>query len=299
MPTKKQPLTLLHFPEQAKQAQELAEALSIPCMEIILHHFPDQESMITLPDMQAGAIIIYLSLDHPNQKLIELMLACETLRDSGNTPIILVAPYLCYMRQDIAFRKGDAVSQKIIGRFLSTLSDCIITVDPHLHRISELTEAIPSKHALAVSSARLQADFLRQQIPDAILAGPDEESEQWVSKLAKYTGLEYFIAHKERYGDRNVKVNLPATDVRGRHIVIVDDIASSGHTMATCAQALAQQGAGNISAMVTHALYDNDTAGLLEQAGIQQVWSTNSVKHPSNRISLTPLLAETLKKLDL
>ena len=81
----------------------------------------------------------------------------------GAQKILLVAPYLAYMRQDIAFHPGEIVSQKIIGRFLSELVDGLITVDPHLHRISRLDEAFPGPYAIALSGAPMLAELIAKE----------------------------------------------------------------------------------------------------------------------------------------
>ena len=76
--------------------------------------------------------------------------------------LLLVAPYLAYMRQDIAFHPGEAVSQRIVGPFLASLFDAVVTVDPHLHRVATLHEAVPAAHTVALSGAPLLAPPLQR-----------------------------------------------------------------------------------------------------------------------------------------
>ena len=104
-------MLLLGFSDYRTPAQRLAAALQLNYHEVELHRFPDGESKVTLP-LAAGAmtgqhVVLCRSLDQPNSKLIELMLAVATLRQQSTARISLVAPYLCYMRQDIAFHAGD------------------------------------------------------------------------------------------------------------------------------------------------------------------------------------------------
>ncbi|NOY66954.1 MAG: ribose-phosphate diphosphokinase [Gammaproteobacteria bacterium] len=286
-------LTLLHFNDD--RAIDVANITGIPHLAIDVHRFPDGESKITLPILSTDAVAIYLSLDQPNSKLVELMLVCATLQESHHKPIILIAPYLGYMRQDIAFEIGEAVSQKIIGQFLANYITDIITVDPHLHRTHELVQAVPCKQAINVSSADLQARFLEKHHSDSILVGPDSESEQWVKQIAQLTGLDYLIASKQRSGDHDVIITLPDADLTDRDIILVDDIASTGQTLARCAMQLSSQSVKSINALITHALFDKPAEQSMHQAGIQSIWSADSIKHPTNVISLAPLLADTLK----
>ncbi len=89
---------LLGFDEYKEQAEALAEALGMPCRIVGKHRFPDGENKITLPSSLPEHVILCRSLDHPNEKLLELLLAAETARELGARVVTLVAPYLCYMR---------------------------------------------------------------------------------------------------------------------------------------------------------------------------------------------------------
>ena len=291
--------SLLYFNDYHEPAARLAQQLDIPCQQIELHRFPDGESRVQLPDIDAQHLIICRSLANPNDKLIELLLLAKTARQMGVKQLTLVAPYLCYMRQDIAFHNGEAVSQKIIGQYLAELFDNLITVDPHLHRIHHLHEAIPCQHALALSATQALGEFLASHNKQYVLIGPDEESQQWVSTMAVTAGFPYAIAHKTRFADKHVEVELPDIDVQQTHVVLVDDMISTGHTMLETAQQLLQQGALSVNCLVTHALFNHDTALLLKNAGIESIWSTDSISHPDNVIHLDRLLAEGVRSLSL
>jgi ribose-phosphate pyrophosphokinase len=195
------------------------------------------------------------------------------------------------MRQDTAFHPGEAVSQRIVGRFLADLFDSLITVDPHLHRVHTLAEAVPVKHALAVSAAPLMGAFLLARKVSALLVGPDLESQQWVSKVAQIAGLDFVVARKLRRGDRSVEIQLPERDYTGVSAVLVDDLASTGNTLVEAALALLNAGATRVDVLVTHALFIGDALETLMRAGVSSVWSSDSVTHASNSFPLAPALA--------
>ena len=152
---------LLGFEEYETQAERLAEALGLPYARVLVHRFPDGECKLTLPAELPAHVVFCRGLDHPNDKLIELLLAAITARQLGAHRLTLVAPYLCYMRQDTAFVAGETVSQPIIGRFLADLFDDVVTVDPHLHRTHHLADAVPATHAVALTATGVMSDFLR------------------------------------------------------------------------------------------------------------------------------------------
>jgi len=289
---------VLGFPEYTAPARRLAAALNIPYDEVQLHRFPDAESKVRLPARIPERLILCRGLDHPNDKLIELLLAAETARTAGIKHITLVAPYLCYMRQDAAFHPGEAVSQRIIGRWLAGLFDTVITVDPHLHRVQQLSEVLPAKHTVTLSAGPLMAAYLRKHLGQALLIGPDSESRQWVAQIAALAKMEYVIAEKQRLSDREVRINLPAHPLKGQIVVIVDDVASTANTLAGTARLLRDAGAAAIHCCVTHGLFLGDAEELLRDAGVDRVLSTDSVPHPSNVIELAGILATALEISD-
>jgi ribose-phosphate pyrophosphokinase len=288
---------LLHFAEDAAIASRAAQAASLQPLAIERHRFPDGELRLRLPPALPARVVFWRTLNDPNEKLVELLLAAQAARTLGALHLTLVAPYLAYMRQDIAFNPGEVVSQRIVGRFLADLFDAVITVDPHLHRVATLEEAIPVPDAIVLSGAPVLADWVRQRRPDAVLIGPDEESLQWVAQAAARHGWDHAVCRKQRHGDRAVSIELPALPLRGRAVVLMDDVASSGHTLAQAARGLLDAGATSVDVAVTHALFAEGALALVQSAGVGEVWSTDCIAHPSNAVSMVPALAEALLRL--
>jgi len=287
-----QDLMVIGFPDYREPAQALAEALHSTYGEASLHRFPDGESVLRLPSRLPARVALVRSLDWPNDKLLELLLAAETARQLGAEHVTLVAPYLCYMRQDIAFQAGEAISQRIVGKHLASLFNGVVTVDPHLHRIRRLDEAIPlGEAARALTAAPLLGALAADQLDDPILLGPDEEAAQWVLAVAGDWGLDWGVCRKRRHGDRDVDITLPEMDFKGRDVVLIDDVASSGETLARCAEAALAAGARQVCAMVTHALFAEGALQRVTGSGVARVWSTDSIPHSSNSVALTHLLA--------
>lgn len=287
---------LIGFPEYREQAQRLASAAGIAYADALIHHFPDGESRIRLPGSPPEQVVLCRTLDHPDSKLLELILAAATARELGAKRITLVAPYLCYMRQDTAFQPGEAVSQRIVGTLLSQWIDALITVDAHLHRVHRLKDAVPVNPAINLAATAVMSDFLGKQMDNPILVGPDQESRQWVAAIARDRKLDYCVARKERLGDQQVRVSLPDTDYHDRHIVLVDDVASTGHTLEETARQLTRFQPASISVLVTHALFVGNAQERLHRAGISHIWSTDAIPHSSNTLHLEQLLAEALHR---
>jgi ribose-phosphate pyrophosphokinase len=148
--------------------------------------------------------------------------------------------------------------------------------------------------AINLSATPIMSAFLGEHIDNPFLVGPDEESEQWVAAIAHDKKFDYCVARKERLGDQQVRVSLPKADYRNRHIVLVDDVASTGRTLEDTTLALARFKPASISVLVTHALFVDDAQERLHQAGVSHIWSTDAIPHASNVLHLDQLLAEAL-----
>lgn len=287
---------VLAFAGEEAGAAALAQALALPLGRVQRHDFPDGEVRLTLPTPLPPRVLLVRSLHQPNAKLAELLIAAPAARELGARQLVLVAPYLAYMRQDMAFEPGQAVSQRHVAGLLGRLFDQVLTVDPHLHRIHSLDEVMPAGRGLALSAAPLLGRWVAQQVPGALLVGPDEESGQWVAAAAQAAGLAQAVCVKQRRGDRDVSVALPAgVPMQGRAVVLLDDVASSGHTLRQAARACLAQGAASVDAVVTHALMNAEAQAGLHAAGVRHFWSSDAVPHPSNVVALAPLLAQALR----
>ena len=284
------------FPDEVGPARSLAKALGAPLALVDTHAFPDGE-IITYVPTPATTTIVYRSLNRPNPKLVELMLAQDAWWRAGAERLILVAPYLCYMRQDAVTRPGAPISQQAVGAFLARRFDRVVTVDPHLHRTPDLATVLPGIEATCVSASAALAGWIAGLPADVVLAGPDAESRQWVEPMALADGRPWLVMDKERTGDREVGVRLPdGTDVSGRPVVLIDDVCSTGATLIAAARELRSRGSGPVRAFVTHALFDDAAAQDMREAGVEDIASTDSVVHPSNETPLAGLLAAALQQ---
>jgi ribose-phosphate pyrophosphokinase len=218
-------------------------------------------------------------------------------RGLGAVRVGLVAPYLSYMRQDAQFHAGEAVSARAYADFLSSSLDWIATVDPHLHRIRSLDDIfrIP---ALCISAMPAIGEWIAGNVADPVIVGPDSESRQWAESVAIQLGVPWTVLEKTRTGDRQVSVRVmePAM-LRGRSAVIVDDIASSGQTLAEAARALLASGSLPVTCVIVHALLSQSAEAGLRSAGVARLVSTNTLDHPASAIDVTSIVARQVRPL--
>ena len=265
-----------------------------------VHAFPDGESRPTVTATAGAGAILYRSLARPDDRLMPLLLAADALRRAGAGRVDLVAPYLPYMRQDRVFAPGEPLSQAVMGRILSGAFDRILTLEAHLHRTPDLAAVFPGRVARNAGGGEVLAAALARLRPKVdLVAGPDSESAAWAGTVAQRLGAGVLVAGKLRRGDRDVTVQYP-DDLRlaGAHVALVDDICSSGGTLASAARALKAAGAARITAAVVHGLHDARTARALKTAGVDRLIATDSVAGPGRRLPVAGALARAWREMD-
>lgn len=263
--------------------------------EIERRQFPDGESYVRLLTPVADRDVVLLcSLDRPDTKTLPLLFAADGARTQGARSVGLVAPYLAYMRQDKAFRPGEAVTSLTYSRLLSNQFDWLVTVDPHLHRYPRL-DSIYSIPTIAASTAQPIAEWIAKNVERPFLIGPDIESEQWVEDIAGLAAVPFTVFHKTRQGDRQVSIeSMKAPIPADATPVIIDDIASSARTMIEAVRLLKQNGVQAPLCIAVHALFAGDAFPQLLEAGPSAIVSTNTVAHQSNVIDVSAVIAEAI-----
>ena len=289
---------IVPLPGNEALASRLASALNGETGHMEFRRFPDDESYVRLEaDVAGRSVVLVSTLDRPDPKFLPLLFVAATARELGASRIGLIAPYLAYMRQDRRFHPGEAISARIFARQLSGIVDWLIAVDPHLHRLSALSEifGIP---AVAVHASPMIARWIRDTLKSPVLIGPDEESAQWVSAVADRAGAPYTILEKTRSGDTAVEVSVPLLEKWGNHTpVLVDDIISTARTMLETIRHLRAAGMRPPVCVAVHAVFSPGSFDALRQAGAEIIVTTNTIPHATNTIDVTAALAEAAKAL--
>lgn len=281
-------------------AKQLARKLKVKYSPLKISFFPDGELYLRFKDNVKGKKVVIIHSFQPNSNLslLKVLFAATTAKDLGAKKIILIAPYLAYLRQDKRFKPGEAISSRVMAKYLNASIDQLITFDPHLHRYRSLDEifTIPTQK---LTANELIADYIQKKfkpVKDIVIVGPDRESYQWAEAIAQKIGAESTILWKKRSSSRKVNVNVvKLVDLKGKHIVIVDDLISTGHTIAEAAKLAKKKGARKITAMAVHGLFAEQGYERLKKAGVQQIITTNCIKHKSNQIEITPLLIKSIR----
>ncbi len=277
-------------------ARRIQKKLHYEMGQLTQHQFPDEETVIQIDSNIANRVVVFIaSLDRPNTKLLPLLFAAETARALGATKVVLVAPYLAYMRQDTVFEPGQGVTSAYFAKLVSHYFDALITIDPHLHRWHTLSAIYTIPTAVLHASHRI-AQWIHAEVKNPLIIGPDAESSQWVKDIANKACAPYVVLEKVRKGDRDIEESiLEIKNGRDFTPILVDDIISTGMTMiATIKQLLALKMPSPICIGV-HAVFAEGTYQRLRAAGVKQVITCNTIVHPSNGIDISQELSEFLR----
>lgn len=282
---------LIALPGCEDHALRLAGKTGLPIAATEIRTFPDGEIYVRVhSDLLGHDVALVGSLDHPAEKFLQVAFLAATARDLGARKVGLVAPYLAFMRQDIRFHPGEGVTAQYFARLVSGAVDWLVTVDPHLHRISAL-DSLYSIPTTVVRSAESIAGWISEHVERPLLIGPDAESQQWVAAVAEVCGAPFSILEKTRRGDRDVSVTGSLHALRDHTPVLVDDIISTGRTMLEATKQVRAAGAGPAVCIGIHAVFADAVTQALHEAGAAQVVTCNTITHSSNGICVGAALA--------
>ncbi len=266
--------------------------------EATIRQFPDGESYVQIhSDVKGKCVVLVCTLHQPDAKMLPLYFLSNTAKALGAVCTCLVAPYLAYMRQDKQFHPGEGVTSTYFAKLISSFADTLTTVDPHLHRRSSLSEiyTVPNKLIHAASHI---SKWISANIEKPVLIGPDGESEQWVSEVAKEANAPFTVLEKIRHGDRDVEVSIPnVAKYKDRTPVLVDDIISTARTMIETIGHLKKAGMKPPVCIGVHAVFAASAYEDLKNSGVQQIVTCNTIPHETNHIDLSDILAKEIKVL--
>jgi ribose-phosphate pyrophosphokinase len=173
-------------------------------------------------------------------------------------------------------------------------ADRIITIDPHLHRVKHLREIFHCP-VTTLSANALLAQFIARHYRKEIILGPDEESYQWAARIAEKVKAHAIVLRKKRYGSRKVSIKIKGNvDIRGKTVVIVDDIISSGHTMMETIKEAHRLGAKRVICITVHGIFAENALNKIRKLGAT-VHATNTMRNPCADIDVAGLLADALR----
>jgi len=272
-------------------ARNLANKIQQPLLQATYKRFPDDEFYIRVLDDIAGEDVMIVQTAYPDSKIVELLLMQDAVHEAGAKKITVVLPYFGYSRQDKKFEEGEAISSRAVAQHISMHADFVITVDPHKEHILKFF-SVPAYSCSAVSTI---AQYLKEKNIDFILA-PDKGAKDRAKEAATLINCEYDYLEKTRIDGTTVKITPKKLDARGKHVAIIDDIISTGDTMANSIKELKKQGAKTVSIACTHGLFVGGAKEKLLSADCDEIISTDTIETEFSKVSAADCIAEILLK---
>ncbi|HDO20546.1 MAG TPA: ribose-phosphate diphosphokinase [Candidatus Bathyarchaeota archaeon] len=291
------PLKVISGPGSNALGKRLSEALLCSHVPIEWKLFPDGESYVRLKGKIKGEKVVLVQSTSPPQdkRLMELFFLLRLIEEYGAANIFLVVPYLAYMRQDKKFLSGEVVSARIVAELISNFNiDSLILINVH----SELVPKYFKCKVFEVSAFPLLGDFLSNyDLQEPFILAPDAKALKFAEEVASKLNAEYDFLEKHRdLVSGKVKTLKKKLNVKGRDVVLVDDIISSGGTMVNAASILRELGARRILAACVHGLFIGNAISKMYLSGISEIISTDTVESYYSRVSVAPVIREAIEK---
>ena len=286
--------TVIGGPSSELLGRKIALKLKSKYIQSELRVFPDGESKITLKEKPSGRIIVVHSIYPPVDSNLIRALALVSQARKYSSHVYAVIPYLGYARQDKQFLPGEIVTVSLVAKlFKAAGATRIIVVDIHSMIALNLFQ-IPAKNVSAIQE--LTKYFKRLKLKDPLVVSPDIGGIQRVRNFARLLGVEYIALekHRDRKTGKVIVKQGNHQEVRGRDLILVDDMISTGNSIMKAAQYLKRHKCGKIYATCTHALLIGDAEKKIKQAGVTKIVSTNTIPSKTGIVDVSTLIAKAI-----
>ena len=271
-------------------AEDLSKQLDAKLANTISKRFPDDEFYVRILDDISGEHVIIVQTTYPDNNTVELFLLQNAVEESGAKEISVVIPYFGYARQDSKFQDGEPISAKALANLISLNADQVITVDPHKEHILDFF----STSAFSCSAVPELAKYLKEKEINMVLA-PDKGALERAKQASKIIDCDYDYMEKTRIDGETIEIKPKKLDANNKNVAIIDDIISTGGTMAKSINQLKKHGAKNVFVACTHGLFAGDAVKKLMNSGCNEIISTDTIQSDFSKVKISPCISPFFK----
>ncbi|HJH29253.1 MAG TPA: ribose-phosphate diphosphokinase [Methanosarcinaceae archaeon] len=251
--------------------------------------FPDGEVYTCIQDGQLEDVTIIQSTttDSDIVYLLQMIDACE---DASSINVVI--PYMGYARQDKKFKTGEPISARAVARTIN--ADRVFTVNIHEKSVLDYFSAPASD----LDATKLLGSHLKSlNLTDTLILAPDSSAESLAKSAAADLGMDYDYLEKTRHSGDTVTIKTKNLDVTGRDVVLIDDMISTGGTMAESIRLLQDQGAKDVYLACVHPVLARNAVIRLFNAGVHDIFATDTIEKAQSCVSVAPLIADAVRNL--
>lgn len=285
-------------------AEEIAQYLGVSLGAAKVTRFSDGEIQVKINESVRGAdVFIIQSTSHPvNENLMELLVMVDAVRRASARRITTVIPYYGYARQDRKTRARDPITAKLVANLLyASGARRVVTMDLHAGQIQGFFD-IPVDHLPGVPI--LAEYFLQQKLDNVVVVSPDLGGVTRARDLAERIGAPIAIIDKRRPEPNVAEVMNIIGTIKGKKVIMIDDIIDTAGTISQGSRALKEWGAGDIYVCCTHPVLSGPAIERLAKAPVKEVLVTNTITLPQEKmmdkikvLSVAPLLGEAIIRI--
>ena len=283
---------------------DICKNLDIKEGEVTLSRFSEGEIKVKIEENVRGkdVFVVQSTCPPPNENLMELLIMIDALKRASATRITAVVPYYGYARQDRKDQPRVPITAKLVANLLTTAgANRLLTMDLHAGQIQGFFD-IPVDHLHAVNI--FIEHYKRMNLPDLVTVSPDVGGIKTARAYAKRFGSPLAIVDKRRISDDMAEVMNIMGEVKGKNVVIIDDLVATAGSLVEATEALRNAGARNVYAAVTHPVLSGPAKERIEQSSLKELAVTDTIplkeSQKNNKLkvlSVAPLLAEAIKRI--
>jgi len=270
-------------------AKDLAGLLDCTYIQAATTRFPDGECYTRIDSEKLDDDVTIVQNTYPDGNLVEMFLLQDAVRRLGARSTTLVIPYFGYARQDRVFKAGEPESAKVMCKHLDLVCDRVITVDIHKECVLD-NFTHPHKD---LKAAPVIADYFKDKGIDLVLS-PDIGAAGRAEIVGKVMGLPYDHLEKTRFSGTDVRIAPAQMDCKGKRVLIVDDMISTGGTIIAASQALKEAGAAGVSVACTHGVFVNNALERFAGSSLDAVLSCNTLESAVSHITVAGIIAQAI-----
>jgi len=276
-------------------AKRIARRLKAPYVEAKTRVFPDGESKITFGRIPKNSIVLVVQSTYPpvDTNLLQALSIISQVR-KVSSKIYAIIPYMGYARQDRQFLSGEVVTISIIARMIQAAgAKKVVVVD--IHSKTALNHfKIPKENVSAIPE--LAKYFKKMKLKNALVVSPDMGGSLRAKKFASLLNIDFITLKKSRYRNTGkILIQSSKVNVRGKDLILVDDIISTGGSVIKAAQFLKRQKCKRLFVACTHGLFVEDAEKKIKKAGVSQIISTNTIPRSTSKVDISGVIVESIQ----